>query len=136
MRTHTYRASCYAVLGGFPLSESNRPCKPRHVLQRPPENNTCLHTVSSHNALPTNNKLVPFRFLSLAHVAAMTGISSFFPPFSSSSSIASCIRATSARSRRAARVKSPLVRACPWSALSQICGDPWVPSRTMSALFF
>lgn len=41
----------------FLCREANRRCKPRHVLQRPPENRTCLHTVNSHNALPANGKL-------------------------------------------------------------------------------
>lgn len=89
----------HPVRGGarmvFPLSEANRRCKPRHVLQRPPENNTCLHTVGSHNALP-RSELVPFRLAfsythRRRHHYRDSGIRFFFCP-SSSLLIASCIR--------------------------------------------
>ena len=87
--THPVRGAVRVV---FPLSAANRRCKPRHVLQRPPENNTCLHTMRSHNALP-RSELVPFRFtFSCTRRRYCRGIRSFFCPSSSSLSIASCIR--------------------------------------------
>lgn len=112
----------HAVLG-VPLSEANRRCKPRHVLQRPPENNTCLHTVNSHNALPANGKLVPFRFLSLAHATRV-----FLP--SSPRPLRRRRRSRPAFAPPRHEVDVPRVlshrceRACPRSTLSRICGDP------------
>lgn len=74
----------HPVRGTF-LCQVNRRCKARHVLQRPPENNTCLHTVSSHNTLPMS-ELVPFRFHRLARLSSAAtrqfapSCSSSFPP--------------------------------------------------------
>lgn len=116
----------------FPLSEANRRCKPRHVLQRPPENNTCLHTASSHSALP-RSELVP----SLAHVAAVAATREFAPS-SVLFDVADRILHSPHRhegdvSRVLSRRRKSLSAV---GVIANLWRSEWVPSKAVNSLLF